>query len=62
MIKDLIDCDNPVNYACFVIENITIEIIIGLNARVFAIKIVASLILEADKIDKDNIYKDMVLT
>lgn len=43
------------------IENVAVETMIGLNAGVFAMKMVAGLVLEVVEIDENNIYKEMAL-
>lgn len=61
MTKDLIDYNNLVDYIYLVTKNVTIEIMIGLDVGVFALKIVTSLILEIVEINTDNIYKEIAL-
>lgn len=61
MTENLIDCDSLINNTYFVISKIVIKIIVGLKTKIFTMKIIAHLILEIVKIDKDNIYIEIVL-
>lgn len=61
VIKNLINYNNLIDYINFIIENIIIETMINLDTRVFAVKMVMSLVLEVIKIDEDNIYREMTL-
>lgn len=61
VIKNQVNYDSLIDYIYLEIENIAIKIMISLNIRIFAIKMIASLILKIVKIDKNNIYKKMAL-
>lgn len=61
MTKDLIDCNSLIDCTCFVTENVAIETIIGLDAGVFGVKMVAGLVLEVVEINEDNMHKKMAL-
>ena len=60
----MINYDNHIDFACFVIYKKIIEIIINLAIRISDVKIVAveSLILEIIKIDRNNIYIKIAFT
>lgn len=57
--KDL--TDNSINYALFIIQKNIDEIMMNLDAKMFIMKIVMTLVLEVVEIDKNNVYKKMAL-
>lgn len=59
LIENLIDCNSIVSYIRLVIRNVAFKTIIDLDADVFVIKKVASLILGVVEINEDNINRKM---
>lgn len=63
MTKDTISYNSFVNYKSFVIQKIAVQIIIDLNAEVFAVKIVVikGFVLGIVKVDRDDIRTKIFL-
>lgn len=61
MTKGPIDYKSFINYKSLIIRKVAIKIIIGLNTKVFAVKIVIieSLISGAVKVDRDDMHAEM---
>lgn len=57
MIKDLINCDNAIDYIRLMTGKVAIKKVIDLDAGVFAVKKDKSIVLGVVKIDGDNIQR-----
>lgn len=61
VIKNLIDCNNTVDYIRFMTGKIIVENVITLDAEIFAIKKGVNLVLEAVEVNGNDTQKKIAL-